>query len=351
MIEGLEQALAGSRERAVPELQLALDEAFAGETPVLAELRTFKRGVHRLTVTAQGLTRSVVVKRLGRTQARANEHVYERWLPAEGLAGGCPALLGRAAERRGAFLWHVYEDIGDRALATDPPPGADVGLVVGFIARLHARFAAHPMLAEARSIGGDLGIHAFATNVGDALHGVQALLRSEPPASGNAALLQRLRERMSGLLASLPRRAESFRAHAGPETLLHGDLWTTNAFVRPGGTEACLIDWDHAGAGPACYDLSTFLLRFPAGARAQILERYREAMIAAGATVAASHELNVLFETAELGRYANRLGWLALALLEGGNDWAWEKVAAVEEWFDQLQPVLPAPGDSPARAK
>src|SRR5256712_10003264 len=63
----------------------------------------------------------------------------------------------------------------------------------------------------------------------------------------------------------------------GPETLLHGDLWTTNTFVATtgDGLVARLIDWDHAAVGPASYDLSTFLYRFPRRERPWILEAYR----------------------------------------------------------------------------
>jgi hypothetical protein len=58
--------------------------------------------------------------------------------------------------------------------------------------------------------------------------------------------------------------------------LPHGDLGTPNAIVShsAGGLEARLIDWDHAGMGPASYDLSTFLLRFPPGRRKAILDLY-----------------------------------------------------------------------------
>ena len=52
-------------------------------------------------------------------------------------------------------------------------------------------------------------------------------------------------------------------------------------------------------------------------------------------------ELNLLFETAELGRYANRLIWPALALVRERADWGFDELAAVEGWFEALRPVLP----------
>ncbi|HZN37843.1 MAG TPA: aminoglycoside phosphotransferase family protein [Planctomycetota bacterium] len=346
VIEALEAAFAGTRERAIPELALALGEATAQRPAHITSVKTFKRGVHRLGMVVDDEPRTLVAKRLGVIQARRNEHVFESWLPAEGLLNACPALLGRASERRGAFAWHVYEDIGDRSLASDGITDSDIDAVVQLIARVHGRFARHPMLGEARSMGGDLGFRFFETNIGDALHGVNAARKLATSAS-NTALCDRLIERLHGWRASMPARARAFEDHAGPETLLHGDLWRTNAFAADHGARPCLIDWDHAGAGPASYDMSTFLLRFPHERRRRILDRYRAAMATEGTSVAGADELNVLFETAELSRYANRLGWLALALLEGNNDWAWEKVEGVEEWFDRLKPVIPGCQPSP----
>jgi thiamine kinase-like enzyme len=346
VIEALQAAFAGTREKAIPELAFALGEATAHRPVHVTRVKMFKRGVHRLEVVSENERRTLVVKRLGVIQARRNEHVFESWLPAEGLGNACPALLGRASERRGAFVWHVYEDIGDRTLVSDGITDSDIDAVVQLIARVHGRYARHPMLAEARSMGGDLGFRFFETNVADALHGVNRT-RKLASSAANQALCDRLTARLEGWIAAMPARAKVFEDHAGPDTLLHGDLWRTNAFVADNGARPCLIDWDHAGAGPASYDMSTFLLRFPHEQRRRILDRYRAAMATEGVSVAGANELNVLFETAELSRYANRLGWLALALLEGDNDWAWEKVEGVEEWFDQLTPVIPECQPSP----
>ena len=90
---------------------------------------------------------------------------------------------------------------------------------------------------------------------------------------------ERLIARLCGLLEEVRHRAQALREFGGPETLLHGDLWTTNTFVVPtaAGPQARLIDWDHAGVGRFSYDLSTFLLRFPADDRPWILEAYAAA--------------------------------------------------------------------------
>src|SRR5439155_1119908 len=80
-----------------------------------------------------------------------------------------------------------------------------------------------------------------------------------------AGVTERLLERLVGLRADAARRAQVFEQAGGPDTLLHGDLWTINAFVAPtaGGLRAQLVDWDRVGVGPFSYDLSAFLLRVP----------------------------------------------------------------------------------------
>ena len=195
MIETLEAAFAGTREKAIPELTIALGEATAQRPAHITRVKTFKRGVHRLELVVENEPLTLVAKRLGVIQARRNEHVFESWLPAEGLLSACPALLGRASERRGAFVWHIYEDIGDRSLASDGIVDSDIDAVVQLIARVHGRYAKHPMLAEARSMGGDLGFRFFETNIADALHGMSAA-RKLASSAANTALCDRLIARL-----------------------------------------------------------------------------------------------------------------------------------------------------------
>ena len=144
---------------------------------------------------------------------------------------------------------------------------------------------------------------------------------------------------MDALLAELPERAEALNVCGGPETLLHGDLWTTNTFVLPDGT-ARLIDWDHAGVGPAAYDLSTFVSRFPAAERAHVLGRYREAAARRGLTLPSDAELQLAFDTAERGRLANCGLWPAVAVSKGLDDWGWRHLRDVAGWLDELEPVI-----------
>src|SRR5262249_6386041 len=121
------------------------------------------------------------------------------------------------------------------------------------------------------------------------------------------------------------------------------DLWTTNTFVgsAPDGLRAYLVDWDHAGVGPASYDLSTFLYQFRREDRPWILDSYRRAVERAGWRLPPAQDLNVLFETAELARYAKRVIWPAVALVHDRAQWGFPELAEVDRWFETLEPVLP----------
>jgi len=88
--------------------------------------------------------------------------------------------------------------------------------------------------------------------------------------------------------------------------------------------------------GPFSYDLSTFLFRFPPAERPWVLEYYRKAVTRAGWRLAPARELQLLFDTAERARYANRLIWPALALLQERADWGFPELAEVERWFREL---------------
>jgi len=146
----------------------------------------------------------------------------------------------------------------------------------------------------------------------------------------------------------------------GPETLVHGDLWPKNILVlqTEHGLQARLIDWDRAGVGPVSYDLSTFLLRFPRHDRQWILALYRQSAERLGWRLPPAPVLNFLFETAECSRLVNRLIWPAIAVLEGEFSavpwqagisrpaaetaaWAFDELAAFDQWFQMLEPVLP----------
>src|SRR5207249_3069453 len=196
--------------------------------------------------------RSVVLKRFDPWLARRNELVARRWLPAIGLGDRCPRLLATAADPRGEWVWHVYEDLGEGAVDAVHTDPARVGAVVDLI--------------------------------------------------------------------------------GGPETLLHGDLWTTNTFVATtsDGLVARLIDWDHAAVGPASYDLSTFLYRFPKGERPWILEAYQRRVAGRGRRLLPARELNLLFECAEYVRYAKRVIWPAGAILQQNAAAGWERPAESE---------------------
>jgi phosphotransferase family enzyme len=302
-------------------------------------LRRLKARVYRLEIGNRDPRRTVVVKRLEPAAAERNRLVAERWLPALGLGDRCPRLLAVAADRSGESVWHVYEDLGDETLAARPAPER-VEAAVDLVAELHTRAAGDAVLPDVRRYSGDLGMPYFISNVRDAIASLEALAASgiETPPE-HAGLPDRLHERLIGLLADTPRRVQAFEIAAGRDTLLHGDLWTINIFVSGGaeGPRARLVDWDRVGVGPFSYDLSTFLFRFPASQRPWILERYRQAVSRAGWRLASPPELDLLFDTAERARYANRVIWPVLALLHEHADWGFPELAEVERWFQALE--------------
>ncbi len=299
--------------------------------------------VLRARVTGDGAPRSVVIKRLNPRAARRNRLVAQRWLPWIGLDGVAPALLGATAAPGEESVWQIYEDVGDGSLQAQPPDRERVGAGVDLIADMHTRAACHPVVAECRREGEDFGMHYFTSNARDALSLLEAL---RPPvvrlSREHAAVRDRLQQRLERLLDDVPRRTEAFAEAAGPDTLLHGDLGASNVLVVRAGDRlrVRVIDWDHAGAGPASYDLSCLLSRFPAPERTWMLERYRSAVAGAGWRLPAVPLTNLLFETAECARCANRIIWPALALLHDGAEWGFVQLAEIEQWFESLEPVL-----------
>jgi len=271
--------------------------------------------------------------------ARRNELVARRWLPAIGLERCCPLWLGSAAARDGSCIWHLYEDLGPWELDLRQPDRPRVRAAIALIARIHTRFAAHPLLGEVRLHSSDFGIHFYQSNVQDAIHALKAV---SPPRE-RRELCEGLLDRLHQMREELPSRAEALAELGGPETLLHGDLWATNVFVSrgQGQLKARLIDWDHAGVGPISYDLSTFLLRFPKRHRRWVLRLYQQEVAREGWRLPGTQELNVLFETAELARYANCVIWPATELGQNQSAWAFDQLVDVQQWFEKLSPALP----------
>lgn len=350
MSAGLERALAGCghpllQEHGGEDLGHALAQALApdGQAKLVAQ-EQLKPRVFRLGFECGECVRSFVVKRLPPGHARRNELVIRRWLPDLGLGGATPRLLGVSAERAGRRVWHVYEDLGVWELSARDPDPDRVAAAVRRIASVHSAFAAHPVLAECRLHGENHTLSGQNSHVRDAILGLERLRPPHlTPTDQESALRDRLLRRLHRVLAEAGSRTRALEEWGGPETLLHGDLWTTNTFVEPsaGGHRVRFIDWDRAGVGSAGYDLSTFLLRFAPEHRSWILSLYRQSLGDDGWRMPGGRELNLLFEAAECARYANRAIWPAIALLRDRAAWGFDELAAVEGWFEALRPVLP----------
>ena len=334
----LHHALAEFGEREGTDLAECVEECLDATDPIV-RLERFKPRVYRLHL-CESSPRSVILKRLEPAAAQRTRLVADRWLPALGLGRCAARLLAAVADRRGDAIWHVYEDVGDETLAAHPDSDR-VAAVVDLVAQLHVRAARHPLLPEARHHGRDFGIVYFTSNLRDAIRGIEALRPATLP--GNVwDVCARLRDRLTEWLNDVARRSECLSGSGGPETLLHGDLWTTNAFVSTAPERrARLVDWDRVGVGPFSYDLSALIYRFPLEARPEIVARYRQQVETAGWQLPAPDELNLQFETAELARYANCAAWTALAWVQDHADWAPAQLIEVARWFDALEPALP----------
>lgn len=336
--------LDGSPEPGIAELCALLREMLDGELEADRPIRCerLKREVYRLRL-GDGQTRSLVCKRLKPSIAQTDRLVAERWLPALDFGRCCPRLLGAAAQRAGEWVWHVYEDVGDESLATDRHPWR-LAAAVELVAELHVRAAAHPLLPEMRWMARDTGAHFLTANLRDAIAALESLplvSRDVPrdfPGS-HARLLQRLR----ALLDDAPRRVRLLEDVAGPDTLLHGDLWPKNVFVTStvDGPEARLIDWDHVAVGPFSYDLSTLLYRSSPEERPWILRCYRQAVERTGWRLPGDGEMNLLFHTAESARCVHCIVFDAMAVLSDGAQWAFDDLMDFERWLEALRPPLP----------
>lgn len=323
-----------------------------------------RSNVFRLAWEADGDDQRFVVKRFLSACSTIERNVISRWLPQVGLAHLAPHLLGVAREPSGRHVWHVYEDLGDGALDQKesengrastrdrgflsplqvPPDRDHVSVVVRLAASLHDAFLNHSLLAECRTACVELGSRYLESSVHDAMGAVETLRSSHVtiPAT-QAVLLDALLDKLRDLHEQLSWRRPLLDRLGGPDTLLHGDLGVQNAFVlhRDHGLDGRLIDWDHAGVGPASYDLSTLLMQLPAADRIWTLDAYLENRHNASAIWPTHEEWNLLFESHEYARLANCVIWPAKAAMEGEVAWALEELAGIKGWFDALRPTLP----------
>jgi thiamine kinase-like enzyme len=341
--EGLGRSLEAWQEPGAAELcdlvQRMLDDTVSSAQTL--DLERLKQGVYRLRI-GSGPIRTLMLKCLKPAIAQTDRLVVERWLPALGLGDRCPRLLAAASQRDGCWVWHAYEDLGDETLNVRREP-LRLATAVALIAELHTRAATHPLVPEIRWRARDHGVHFFTSNLRDAIAALESLatLRQDVPpefAPARTRLLQRLYE----LRDDAPRRVRLMEQAGGPDTLLHGDLWPKNVFVTlaADGARAQLIDWDHVGAGPFSYDLSTFLYRSSREERPWILRWYREAVERAGWHLPELGELNLLLHTAESARYIHCILFAAMALLHDDAEWGINELVDWDRWFEALGPPL-----------
>ena len=367
-VTGLDRLLESAEPAGVAETRALLASLLRpGREAALVEERSIWRArVHRARFRVDGTERSFILKRLPLDRAHREQLAVRRWLPQLDLAAHGSPLLGVAAAPRAECIWHVYQDLGPHTLDKLAPDPAHIEAAVRLLAQLHTRAAASAFLGECREFGVELGERFLVTGIADALRVLEGVeKRHADLTTAESALVASLLQRLRHIRTEAKERTQLLVEHGGPETLLHGDLWTCNIFVLPksdaasttwaaatpaAAPPACIdapepfhvrfIDWDHAGVGYASYDLSALLLRFPARQRDAVLDAYAAALAPLGWRLPARHVLNTLFETAELARLVSAVLWPALAFHDSRPDWAIARLAEVDGWFDEVQPVL-----------
>jgi aminoglycoside phosphotransferase (APT) family kinase protein len=326
------------------ELSECIHELLPVDAARLSGYDQLKPGVYRMRATVAGTERSLVLKRSSADAARRNSLVTGRWLPAAGLAELGPPLIAFMVDRTGEYAWQLYDDLPGRPLANERPVLRDVEAAIEAVARLHTALAAHPILHECRLWGGDRGMAFFSGNVRDAIRALRSLdlrassSRADAP---RAALL----ERLADLETEGAQRAGALAVWGGPETLIHGDLWTTNVIVVPDGEEirVRLIDWDEAAVGSYSFDISTLLLRFDDSERRWILDAYRRAVDRiAGWRLPPEPELSSILETAAYARLASLLVWTVASAHDDDSEWLADFLGDMVGWLDAVRPVVPA---------
>lgn len=326
--------------------------------------RLQRSSVYRLTLDIGGAIRTIVLKRFAQNFSFIEQCCIKRWLTATDLSYISPTLYCAIAEQTGNYLWHVYEDLGDNALDQKAITSQHtaikdrgflsplqhkserdhIAIIIKIIAEVHDKFQGHALLGECRQLSNDLGSHFLSTSMRDTIRAfnyLNALDRSYT--TSQIALLDRLLDRLKTFSLQLESRCDLLEKTGGQETLLHGDLGVKNTFVMhtANGLTGRLIDWDHVGVGPVCYDLSTFLMQLPIDDRVWALDLYKSVRKNLLGNWPAYHEWNQLFETNEYARLANCALWPAVALAERPCDWAFDDLQKIEDWFGRLAPVLP----------
>src|SRR5213592_2897990 len=153
MIEGLDQLLDGYGQPGVPELRGLVQELLGGASATgrfvgHSELKPETRRVFRLRFAVDGKPGTLIAKRLSPATAGRIELAVKRWLPAVDLTDLGPPFAGSVADHNGVCVWHVYHDLGPHELDSRHASPEVIRTCVEQIARLHTRFADHPLLGK-----------------------------------------------------------------------------------------------------------------------------------------------------------------------------------------------------------
>lgn len=342
-----------------------LERPDEGGLRVAAAERFTGTGAWRIRIEVDEAERTFIAKRLSARDSSISAAVANRWLPLTGLGPYSAPLLGVTGADENGYVWHLYEDLGDRTLDGNSRTGAAVpksNAKRGFLSpqplepvaervraamlglsEVHAGFFGHPVLEECRGLCPDRGVDFLESSVLSAVRSLEALGGSSIELSPEQdAIRRRLLAPLGQLMNEIPTRAAEIAQLGGADTLLHGDFHDRNVIVyqERGAWRVRLIDWAHAGVGPVSYDLSQFLLHYRQEDRQKILAWYTDS---ASPTVRwpTNSGWNAIFDTAERSRIASSAAWLAATAVQDPSEWVFQELETVESWFRLLPPVLP----------
>lgn len=294
---------------------------------------------------------SLVAKRMTVSAAEKVEYILRSLLPRRELSGLAARLLDQEPVHAGLTShperWLIFEDLGDHRLATLAHDSTDSREDLGFLNPVDQPIPVE-MLEKAVEMAALMHLNLagsidlirlprldewyWRASVQAAADETRRAIAADISWSDSA---ERVLEHLSTTERLLDSNQDLIANGSGSETLLHGDLGLNN--ILASGGDVRFVDWDHAGRGPAAYDLSTLLAQLPPVQRHAALERYRSRN--PQGIPLDSGALDVFFELVERARIANVVKW-TIQSRRKNLVWARRRLDECLAWYEGLAPLL-----------
>ncbi len=192
---------------------------------------------------------SVIAKRGREANLAIEVAIYREVLPH--LPFRTLQCYGYTPDHDPGFGWLFLEDAGDEKYSSGSEEHR--ALAAHWLATLHVSAAAH---AGAKASWPDRGVHYYRRIVSLAQDTVQQSLDNPVLSLGDLTILKSILSHCKVLLSRWSQVEEA--CNVMPQTLVHGDFSAKNVRTRRGQNRLELfpLDWDNAGWGIACADVS-----------------------------------------------------------------------------------------------